>query len=238
MQLPKVTSSKRGSPDAQTHGRWYRDACGAALALELLGERWSLLVVRELMLGALRFSDIRAELPGLSAKVLTERLAGLEQAGVVSRRKLAPPAASQVYELTPWGYEAAPVLRELVLWAMRSRRHDPSLPMTAAAFMQSLQFSLQPGPAEQLEGLRGCFAIGAHVFAFRFESGSLEVERGDAGDAEFTVVAERANALMALVYGRMPFEAWLTANSGRRIEGDRSRLAQFVQAFAWPEKID
>ena len=68
--------------------------------MELVGERWALLVVRELMFGARRFSDLRANLPGISAKVLTERLAGLEEAGVLNRRKLPPPVSAQVYELT------------------------------------------------------------------------------------------------------------------------------------------
>ena len=85
--------------------------------MELVGERWALLVVRELMFGARRFSDLRANLPGISAKVLTERLAGLEEAGVLNRRKLPPPVSAQVYELTEWGYRAEPLVQELGRWA-------------------------------------------------------------------------------------------------------------------------
>src|SRR5215218_1412210 len=95
------------------HGKWYGDACGTAFAMELVGERWSMLIIRELMLGGRRFGDLRGSLPGISAKVLTERLAGLEEAGVLTRRKLPPPAAAQVYELTPWGYLAEPAIQEL-----------------------------------------------------------------------------------------------------------------------------
>ena len=80
MKLQKETESQ------EKHGKWYQDACGTAFAMELIGERWSLLIVRELMLGGRRFSDLRASLPGISAKVLTERLASLEQAGVLVRR--------------------------------------------------------------------------------------------------------------------------------------------------------
>src|SRR4051812_8156905 len=83
--------------------RSYEDACGAAHALDLVGERWALLVMRELMLGPKRFSDLRADLPGISANVLTQRLEGLEAAGVLIRRKLPPPASVHVYELTPPG---------------------------------------------------------------------------------------------------------------------------------------
>ena len=72
--------------ETKVHGKWYGDACGTAFAMELVGERWSLLIVRALMLGARRFSDIRASLPGISAKVLTERLGSLDEAGVLVRR--------------------------------------------------------------------------------------------------------------------------------------------------------
>src|SRR4051812_50208481 len=94
MKLYNVTESSRRS---------YDDACGAAHALDLIGERWALLVMRELMLGPKRFSDLRADLPGISANVLTQRLEGLEAAGVLTRRKLPPPAGAPGYELTPPG---------------------------------------------------------------------------------------------------------------------------------------
>ncbi len=83
--------------------RWYDDACGTALGLELVGERWSLLIVRELMFGGRRFSELRGSLPGISANILTMRLEGLERIGIVQRRTLPPPASVQIYELTPWG---------------------------------------------------------------------------------------------------------------------------------------
>ncbi len=98
--------------------RSYEDACGAAHALDLVGERWALLVMRELMLGPKRFSDLRADLPGISANVLTQRLEGLDAAGVLVRRKLPPPASVQVYELTLW---AMRVSQSSKLWADRRR---------------------------------------------------------------------------------------------------------------------
>src|SRR5881628_1732882 len=97
--------------------RRYHDACGTAHALDLIGERWALLVMRELMLGPKRFSDLKGDLPGISANVLTQRLEGLETTGLVRRRRLPPPAAAQVYELTDWGYEAEPIVQELGRWA-------------------------------------------------------------------------------------------------------------------------
>src|SRR5215207_1058411 len=119
--------------------RWYDDACGTALALELIGERWSLLIVRELMFGGRRFSDLRSGLRGVSANILAQRLEGLERVGIIQRRKLPPPASVQIYELTPWGYEADVILQELGRWATRSPLHDPTLPLSAASIMMSFR---------------------------------------------------------------------------------------------------
>ena len=108
MESEKITN--KSLPSSR---RSYDDACGAAHALDLVGERWALLVMRELMLGPKRFSDLRADLPGISANVLTQRLEGLQDAGVLRRRKLPPPASVQAYELTPWGYESEPIFQAL-----------------------------------------------------------------------------------------------------------------------------
>src|SRR5215212_1048767 len=93
--------------------RTYDDACAAADALDLIGERWALLVVRELLIGPKRFTDLRAGLPNASPNVLAQRLRELERAGVVHRRKFPPPAASRVYELTGWGEELETVITQL-----------------------------------------------------------------------------------------------------------------------------
>ena len=90
-----------------------------------------MLVLRELLLGPRRFSDLRADLPGISANVLTQRLAELEARGLVVRRKLPPPASVQVYEATEWGLEAEPIVQTLGRWAARSPAHDPTLPISA-----------------------------------------------------------------------------------------------------------
>ena len=119
--------------------RRYDDACGTAHALDLIGERWALLVMRELMLGPKRFGDIRADLPGISANTLTQRLEGLEASGLVVRRRLPPPASAQVYELTQWGYEAEPIVQSLGRWATRSPGHDPTLPLSGTSLMLSFR---------------------------------------------------------------------------------------------------
>src|SRR5207237_10090293 len=119
MELEDLTESLHG-PSRRRYG----DGCGTAHALELIGERWALLVLRELMLGPKRFSDIRADLPGISANTLTQRLEELEQAGVLRRESLPPPASGQVYGLTEWGYQSKPIMGALARWGTRSPAHD------------------------------------------------------------------------------------------------------------------
>ena len=153
MKLEKVTS---------LHGRRYEDACGTALGLEILGERWALLVVRELMLGPKRFGDLRASLPGLSANVLTQRLEGLEAAGVLVRRKLPPPASVQVYELTPWGYEAEPIIQAMGRWAARSPDHDATLPLSPVGLMLSFRTMFDAAEAGGARTVLG-FRFGAEI---------------------------------------------------------------------------
>ena len=132
MELEKIT--KTGQGEAK---RRYDDACGTAHALELIGERWALLVLRELMLGPRRFSELKADLPGISANVLTQRLTELERRRLVVRRKLPPPASVQVYEATPWGLEAEPIVQALGRWAARSPAHDPTLPISGVSVLLS-----------------------------------------------------------------------------------------------------
>ena len=146
MKLQKLTESRRNEDK-----RRYDDACAAAHGMDLIGERWSMPLIRELLLGPRRFSDLKTSLNGISANVLTQRLEGLEGAGVLIRRKLPPPASVQVYELTPWGYEAAPIFQALGRWAVRSPHHDPTRPFSPVSLMLSLRTMLSPAAAGDLE---------------------------------------------------------------------------------------
>ena len=109
--------------------RKYDDGCAVAQALDVIGERWALLVVRDLLLGPKRFTDLLAGLPGASSDVLTQRLRDLADAGVVRRRRLAPPAGSWVYELTPWGAGLEGIVVELARWVHQSPRMRYDLPL-------------------------------------------------------------------------------------------------------------
>lgn len=124
--------------------RSYADACGIARALDVVGERWALLLVRELLLGPQRFSDLRRALPGASSNLVTDRLRELQGRGVISRRRLPPPAASDVYELTAWGRELEPILLALGGWGLRVPRPAGST-LSATSVLLYLRGSIDPG---------------------------------------------------------------------------------------------
>ena len=221
--------------ETKLHGRWYDDACGTAYGLELLGERWTMLVVRELMLGPRRFSGLRASLPGISAKVLTERLGTLEQAGVLTRRTLEQPAQVQVYELTEWGYRAEPVMQELGRWAAMSTGHDPMLPLSPVSLMLSLRTMLDRGKAKGLDLVIG-FDIGGEAFTAVLRDERLTVVRGMPKLATGGLRAPDATTLAALFYAGLPVEE-LEREMGLVIEGDREAALRFAAIFELPEKL-
>src|ERR1700755_139140 len=139
MQLENLTTLRESE-----RKRRYDDACGLAHALDLLGERWGMLVLRELAYGPRRFSELKADLQGISANVLTQRLTELEQRGLVMKTRLPPPASVQVYEAREWGLAAVPVIASRGGGAARSPCHDPSLPMSHVSTMMSLQTLISP----------------------------------------------------------------------------------------------
>jgi len=228
MKLEKLTELHKVPQKRQ-----YRDACGLALALDLIGERWAMLVIRELIFGPKRFNELRAGLPGISANVLTQRLEGLEAAAVVRRHRLPPPASAQVYELTEWGYECEPVIRMIGRWAIRSPEHDSSLPVSTTSIMLSFKTMFDPARAMGLSLSVG-FRFGAESFTLGIADGAIAVSRGDATapDLHFTGTPE---AVAALVYGGEPLEA-LEAEGMLAVEGDRALVARFATLFPMPEK--
>lgn len=213
--------------------RWYDDACGTALALELVGERWALLVVRELMFGPRRFGELKANLVGISANVLTQRLAGLEAAGILRRRTLPPPASVQVYELTPWGYESEPIFREMGRWATRSPAHDPTLPLSPASVMMSLRTMIIP----VREAIRAtiAFRFAQDAFVARLTPDDLVIERGETQDVDVTFACN-PTTLVRVFYGKWPFEE-AEGTGLLRIDGDRSLARRVVALFALPDKL-
>ena len=228
MKLKKVTQS----PDP-LRNRWYDDACGTALALDLVGERWSLLIVRELMYGGRRFGELKGSLPGISANILTQRLEGLEASGILAKRKLPPPASVQVYELTPWGYESETAIKELGRWATRSPLHDPTLPLSAASLMMSFRTMLSADRAGELKATIG-FRLGAETFLGRLEKGIIAIRREDPDGAD-VLFASDPMSLASVIYGGRPI-ADAEAAGALKIAGDRGLAERFVTLFPLPEK--
>jgi DNA-binding HxlR family transcriptional regulator len=223
MQLEKLTNRKT----AETR-RGYEDACGLAHALELIGERWALLVMRELAFGPRRFSELRADLPGISANVLTQRLTELEERGLVRKTRLPPPASVQVYEATDWGLEAAPVIRALGKWAARSPLHDFDQPVSAVSIMMSMQTMFDPGAAEGVS-LQASMKLGEVEFCIRVHDGQIEAGREECKAPDFRFVGT-PRALAGVLYGRAPFETM-------QFSGDRQRAERFVTFFSLPKRI-
>ncbi|MFT4026054.1 MAG: helix-turn-helix domain-containing protein [Novosphingobium sp.] len=231
MKLQKETISNDESRSANRHGKWYEDACGTAFALELVGERWSLLIVRELMFGGRRFSDLRSGLPGISAKVLTERLESLEAAGIVRRRQLPPPVSAQVYELTEWGYGAETAIKELGRWAATSPDHDPTLPLSPASLMLSFRTMFDGERAGGLKA-KGAVRIGKERFFVKVAKGRLKAERGELDNPDFTIAAPVASLIAGMVYGK----AAPADLPGVEVSGDARKLAAYVDCFHLPAK--
>lgn len=226
MKLQKETS---------IHGKWYGDACGTAFALELVGERWSLLIVRELMLGGRRFSDIRASLPGISAKVLTERLAALEEAAVLVKRQLPPPGKAQIYELTRWGLAAEPLLLEAGRWAAQSSGHDPTLPLSPVSLMLSMRTMVDKSRIGAFGGEVG-FVIGEDSFVARPGLGGLPITRERRDDARAVFRAPSASIMAAGLYAGVAWDQ-LEREEGLVIEGDRDFALRYASLFSLPPKL-
>jgi DNA-binding HxlR family transcriptional regulator len=198
-----------------------------AHALELIGERWAMLILRELAYGSRRFSELKADLPGISANVLTQRLTELEERGLVRKTRLPPPASVQVYEATPWALEVAPVIGKLGKWAARSPLHDPTLPLSHAAIMMSLQTMLDPERARGLEGRFG-FRFGEIDYSATLREGELHVVRGVEKDRD-VVMTTTPEGLAAVIYGAAAIETI-------GVEGDLALARRFVTLFPLPDK--
>jgi len=223
MQLEKITNQRKGEEK-----RRYDDACGLAHALELLGERWAMLVLRELAYGPRRFSELKADLQGISANVLTQRLSELEARGLVRRVKLPPPASVQVYQATDWGLEAVPVIASLGKWAARSPCHDPNQPMSHVSLIMSLQTLLSPLLADGLDARIG-FRFGEANYVTMLHDGRLDVQRGEVADCDVEFVGT-SSEVAAVIHGGAPFATI-------RVEGDLEFAKRFVTLFPLPPKV-
>jgi DNA-binding HxlR family transcriptional regulator/putative sterol carrier protein len=216
-----------------TAKRTYGDACGIARALDLVGERWALMVVRELLLGPKRFTDLRGGLPHVSPDVLAQRLRELEQGEILRRRKLPPPAGSQVYELTPAGLALEPVVIALGRWGGANAPPAPEgVGMSLDSHVMSLRTLFDPA-------LAGDFSTTLELrlddqrFRAELAGGRLEVVRGEALSPD-AVVETDPPTFLDLIRGRRDLAGAL-ASGDVRIEGDERAVSHFLGLFPLPE---
>lgn len=211
--------------------RKYEEGCAVAHALDVIGERWALLVVRELLLGPKRFTDLRAGMPGASPDVLTQRLRDLADAGVVRQYKLPPPAGAQVYALTEWGAELEPVVTHLGRWGSRS----PSMPYDADRSIDSLVLSLRAlfdGNAADKFKATISLRLGEDRFGIDIADRELHLARGGTERPTATIETD-PQTFAALLYGGHPLDDTLRAGTVT-IDGERAVVKRFLALFPPP----
>jgi DNA-binding HxlR family transcriptional regulator len=219
-------------PSPQAAMRSYAQLCGIATALDVIGDRWSLLVVRDLLLGPLRFSDLADGLPGIGTNTLTARLKQLEVTGVVHRQLLPMPDRGTVYELTTYGRELEPILLALGRWGTKSMAGLPSdvasrsrwLVAAMLAFHDESQRIVRPTTWE-LRLTDGAFTVQA-------EGSSLNVSAGAPDHADLVIAAEDAQLHRLLTRQLTPADA--VATGAVTLDGDASALTCLVELFAFP----
>jgi DNA-binding HxlR family transcriptional regulator len=193
--------------------RSYGDQCGVARSLDVIGERWALLIVRELLLGPKRFNDLLAGLAGASPNVISQRLRELTASGVIRQRDLGPPARVRVYELTDWGRELEPVVLHLGQWGTRA-----PLPEDAGWGLDSLLLALKATADPAVVNGRYELRVGSDVITVDGTSGSVQARRGPADRPEATVTTD-ADALHDVTLGLRSVPAAVEAGD-LRFDGD------------------
>lgn len=216
--------------------RRFDQYCPIANALSIVGERWALLVVRELLRGPRRYTDLAGGLPGVGSKVLSTRLRELEEAGVVQRRKLPPPAASTVYELTEYGHGLEEVLHAIARWGARSlglpkREDDLDHDWGLNAFPALLYPEHARGVTETT-----VVRVDDDVFTVRLVDGRLRVELGATGDPDLELTTDMAT-FFELASGDLPPREAL-ADGRIRIDGEPDALDRFFRVFSFAPRIE
>ena len=211
-------------------GRTYHQHCAVARGLDLVGERWTLLIVRDLLTGPKRYTDLLAGLPGIGTNLLAARLRELEEHAIVTRRVLPPPAGSTVYELTEVGQALEPVVMALGRWGMRFLGPRPEgVFLSANAYLLAMRAAFRPDAAAGLSQTYE-LRVGNQVFEVRVANGQCTTAERPASAPDVVMTLDVAT-LGALLHGELPPEAALA--SGRvTLQGDPQALERFVQLFA------
>lgn len=215
--------------------RTYGDACAAAHALDLVGERWALLVVRELLFGPKRFSDLRNGLPNAGPNRLSQRLRELEQSGVVRRRKLGPPAGSWVYELTDWGRQLQPVLVHLGHWGRLSPFRDLDAGISVDSLMLALQGDFDPEASGSLTATYALVFGDDHV-TVRIAEGHIDISRGEPSAPDATITTS-TRAFAAVLTRKRRLEE--VARAGDiAVSGDVTAVERLLDSLPRPRTTE
>ncbi|MFI6265855.1 winged helix-turn-helix transcriptional regulator [Micromonospora sp. NPDC051006] len=209
--------------------RSYGDPCGVARGLDVVGERWALLVVRDLLLGPRRFNDLLGGLPGVSPNVLSQRLRQLTEHGVVQRRDLGPPTRVHLYELTEWGRALEPVLLQFGRWGSQSPQR-PEGALGIDSLLLSIKATFDPARAADLRGVYE-FYIDADTYLAEVADDSVQIRRGTAPDPDATLTTD-LDTLRAVCGHQITMAAALGAGT-LRLSGDehaRQRLTELLLA--------
>ncbi|MFI5028489.1 MAG: winged helix-turn-helix transcriptional regulator [Solirubrobacterales bacterium] len=212
--------------------RSYGEACRFAHALDVVGERWGLMVVRELLLGPKRFTDLREGLPRASTNSLAERLRELELRGVVRRRKLAPPAGSTVYELTEWGMELEPIVTGLGAWGARSPFPPDSQEIGGDSIVLALRSLFDAEAAGDLD-VSYELRLGEDRFLVAVSSGEIALSRANGAQPDGSIESD-PGTLAAVLRGQLALDEALAVGA-IAIEGNRRSIGRFLRLFPMPE---
>jgi DNA-binding HxlR family transcriptional regulator len=209
--------------------RSYRDSCGIARALDVVGERWALLVVRELLLAPRRFSELRQALPHISSNLLADRLRELEHNGVI-RRRPTPREGLRVYELTEWGRKLEPILLGLGDWGIDAPQPPPPAALSATSVLIFLRRAARPDPAAPPTTCR--LELDGRVWTVRLASGRVEVQPGEPATAAVSLRAE-PKTFSALLADPATL-ATACADGSVAVVGDLSAIDRLLHAVTNP----
>lgn len=214
--------------------RSYGDACGIARALDVVGERWALLVVRELLLGPQRFTELRHALANASSNLVADRLRELEDRGVLRRRKLAPPAGSRVYELTERGRELEPIVLALGEWGVRTPLPPTPTTLSSTSVLLALRTFAHPDPAAPVTTCR--LELDDRVWTVRVAAGRLDVQPGEPTETDVCLRAD-PRTLAVLIEEPDALEDAVAAGTAV-VEGDLAALHRLLAVVAIPSAPD
>ncbi|GAB3885207.1 winged helix-turn-helix transcriptional regulator [Kibdelosporangium lantanae] len=207
-----------------------------AHGLDLVGERWALLVVRELLLGPKRFTDLRSGLPGISANILTQRLRELDDAGIIRHDRLPPPASHQIYELTPYGLELETVIDSLGRWALRSPTLTMDRPRSKDSQLLLLRLLFAPATTGGFHATIG-LCLAGEPFQLTIADERITLTRGlPSGTPDATVETPHTQALHMLLRGRRSVDELVEAGE-LRVSGDRAVIARLPEFFRYPRNV-